>query len=57
MNEYVERLVRMKFKPCYAVRLILAIQSYVDEEHADKFVKMLEDENYVAVLQSESDRA
>ena len=54
MNEYVEKLVRMKIKPCYAVRLALAIQSYTDDEHLVKFVKMLEDENYLAVLQSES---
>lgn len=53
MDENIEKLVRMKIKPCYAVRVALAIQSYIDDEHLTKFVKMLEDENYVAKVQSE----
>jgi hypothetical protein len=47
-NEYIERLVRLKIKPHYAVRLAIAISSYTDEEHLKKFIKMLEDEEYVA---------
>lgn len=50
--QYVERLKKMNFKAHEAARLCQDVLQYLDEKHLATMIDGLEDEGYVANVQS-----
>lgn len=56
-NEYLNRLEKLGYKPHEAVRIIEHFHKYFSKEYLELLITSMENEKYVAKVQSEPDRA